>query len=628
MEYQFQVLDYLMVFILLFLPAAYGLYLSNVKHKQSTLLEYFLGGRNVSEILVIASYFSTFCAGGISGQAIEVYLFGSQSTAFILTLPVILILFHYLVVPVFYPLQNMSMLKYFEMRFGKVVTIIALIGSITVMVLTGSANIYVSAIIIQQVTAVSFWTAATIMTATCVVYSTLGGMRGVIVTDAIQAVFMIVAIAALLIIGVIKSGGIGAVWDINGQYDRLEFFNFNFDPTIRYTIWSAFLGFGFLTLCFNTINQSLLQRCIMASNMSSAQRISKFGISASLIYILAFSLLGLVIFSYYNGCNVLQTGKIQTINQVISYFTMEILYDYPTLPGIIFSGMLCSTMSTISSFLISIAALIVGQLKVSITQETNKCGTFLCKTLVVLWGLVMFSLLFIMEKFLNVAQVRMLYKSHKDVYFCFKLFCCMHIIFQAIFVFIAIPSGPAFAIYCIGILFPNSNSKCVAASYLVALSCGFYILLGSLLVTSKDLPKPFANCTFDALENITAHNFSRTADVARGDQFDIYFPLNKISFLYISLLTFLVTIFSFIFQSLIIGLQKPKSISGGKPFDLSLIPPCIQKFQSKLNRKWRKLLLCDVYDDRTPLSIEQQNMLTNINTTEDNQKFEIDDHAL
>ncbi|GAB6028080.1 Sodium-coupled monocarboxylate transporter 1 [Chamberlinius hualienensis] len=439
MEYQFQIVDYVIVFILLFMPAAYGLYLSNVKYKQLTLMEYFLGGKTVSEGLIILSYFSTFCAGGISGSAIEAYLFGSQNIAYILVLPVMLFIVYHLVVPVFYPLQNMSILKYFEIRFGKSVTIIALIGSITGM----------------------------------------GGMRGIVVTDAIQAIFMIASISILFVIGIIKSGGITTVLDINKHNHRLDLFQVNFDPTIRYTFWSIFVGYGFWVTCLMAINQSLMQRCIMAPTMKSAQRIAILGISSSFLYIISFEVLGIVIFSFYNGCNVLQMGKIETINQLVSYFTMDILYEYSTLPGIIFGGMLCGTMSTISSFLNSVTALIIGQMKMSETQETHK-GVVIC-------GLLMFSPIFLLERFQHFSQANV--------------------------TFMAILSGPAFAIYCIGILFPNSSSKCVATSYLVALLFGFYILVGSLLVKSKDLPKPFTNCTFNAVDNHTTHNFNGSADL-------------------------------------------------------------------------------------------------------------------
>ncbi|GAB6025162.1 hypothetical protein CHUAL_010585 [Chamberlinius hualienensis] len=344
MDYRFQTLDYIVVFVLIFSSAAYGLYAANVKHSQSTLIEYFLAGKNISIILIILSYFSSFAAGGMTGQALEVYIFGSQNVVSMLMLPVVLLIIHHLIIPVFYPLQNMSMLQHFKKRFGNEVAIIAMVASIGVMLLLGSANIFISAIVINQVSALSFWVAATLTTGLCILYSTLGGMRGIVITDALQAILMIVAIFLLLIIGTVKSGGLAAVWDINNQYDRLQLFNFNLDPTVRYTFWSAFFGFGFMDISFSAINQTTIQRCIMAPNLKSAQNVAKIGIIMGLTYLFLHQILGLVTFAYYAGCNIQQTGKIKSINQLNSYFAMEMLYEFPTLPGFYFSGLLSATL--------------------------------------------------------------------------------------------------------------------------------------------------------------------------------------------------------------------------------------------------------------------------------------------
>ncbi|GAB6025362.1 hypothetical protein CHUAL_010776 [Chamberlinius hualienensis] len=142
--------------------------------------------------------------------------------------------------------------------------------------------------------------------------------------------------------------------------------------------------------------------------------------------------------------------------------------------------------STISSFLNSVTALITGQMKILVTQETNKD--------VAVCGLLILSSIFLMERFQHFAGANITFTA-------------------------AILSGPAFAIYCIAMLFPNSNSKCVASPYLVALLFGFFILVGSLLVKSMDFPKPLPNCTFNSVDNHTTHNFNASADLSIGNHY-------------------------------------------------------------------------------------------------------------
>ncbi|GAB6023226.1 hypothetical protein CHUAL_008044 [Chamberlinius hualienensis] len=588
MDYQFQTQDYIVVFVLMFSSAAYGLYASNVKHKQTTLIEYFLAGKNISAWLVILSYFSSFSAGGVTGQTIEVYLCGSQLMIFMITAPIMVLIVNYLVIPVFYPLQNMSMLQHFKKRFGNEVAIVAMIASITIMVLTGSINIFISAIVINQVSALSFWVAATLTTGLCILYSTLGGMRGIVIADAIQGIIMIISIFLLLIIGVIKAGGLTRVWDINSQYDRLQLFNFNLDPTKRFTFWSTCFGFGFVLINYNTMNQTLLQRCIMAPNLKSAQNVAIIGIVMSLTYIFLHQVLGLITFAYYAGCDIQETGKIKSINQLSSYFAMEVLYDFPTLPGLYFSGLLSATLSTISSVLNSIAALIISEFKPTLNSSTS--GILMCKILVVLFGLIMFSLLFVMESFPNFNQAGV--------------------------TFLSIICGPTFAIFCIGILCPKSQSKYVAVSYGMGFLFGCYILVGSVLGNLTVLSKSFSNCSYNVTDNATALSTigsNKTIDFVVQNNLNIYFPFNKISYLYITLEVFLVTVISFILLSLVSAVKWRRSRESNlTQFDLNLIPPCVQKLHLRLSKSCRKWLLCDVYDNVTQMQLttEQQPIMS------------------
>ncbi|GAB6023227.1 Sodium-coupled monocarboxylate transporter 1 [Chamberlinius hualienensis] len=511
MDYRFQTLDYIVVFVLMFSTAAYGLYASNVKHKQSTLIEYFLAGKNVSVWLVILSYFSSFCAGGITGQTIEVYLCGSQILIFMITVPIMVVIVYNLVIPVFYPLQNMSMLQHFKKRFGNEVAIVAMIASISIMILTGSVNIFISAIVISQ------------------------------------------------------------------------------DPTERYTFWSACFGFGFVMISFNAMNQTLLQRCIMAPNLKSAQNVAMLGIVIGLTYIFLHQVLGLIAFAYYAGCNIQATGKIKSINQLSSYFAMEVLYDFPTLPGLYFSGLLSATLSTISSLLNSIVAIIISEFKPTYNSSTS--GILMCKILVVFFGLIMFSILFIMESFPNFNQAGL--------------------------TFMSVISGPTFAIYCIGILCPKSQSKLVAISYVMGFLFGCYILVGSVLVHLTDLPKPFSNCSFNVTDNatvITTIDSNKTTDFVPQNNLVVYFPFNKVSYMYITLEVFLVTVISFILLSLVSAvIWKDTKESELVQFDFNFIPPCVQKLHLRLSKNCRKWLLCDVYDNNVmqmQLTTEQQPIMS------------------
>uniref|UniRef100_K1PNP3 Sodium-coupled monocarboxylate transporter 1 n=1 Tax=Magallana gigas TaxID=29159 RepID=K1PNP3_MAGGI len=69
-----------------------------------------------------------------------------------------------------------------------------------------------------------------------------GGIKAVIWTDVIQYWIMLASVLAVLIQGSLKVGGGSEVIRINSKGNRLDIWNFSLDPTLRYTIWSSVIG--------------------------------------------------------------------------------------------------------------------------------------------------------------------------------------------------------------------------------------------------------------------------------------------------------------------------------------------------------------------------------------------------
>ncbi|GAB6020146.1 hypothetical protein CHUAL_002874 [Chamberlinius hualienensis] len=584
-ELRFQIEDYVILVGTLLLSAGCGLYFSLVKNKQtsSSVSEYFLAGRNMGLPLVLLSYFSSYAAGGMGNLAVETYAYGTQLLAFIFTIPFIILFVHYLLVPVFYKLNHISMIKYYEVRFGRTVYIISLIGMIFIMLTMGTANIYVAAVAIQQVSALSLWIAVGSMTIVCVVYSTLGGMRGIVIADAIQAIVMIVSIAFIVIIGTIGSGGLMEVWNINKQYNRIEFFNFNFDPTIRHSFWSTIIGYGLFTASQLSINQSLLQRCLMTPSLKDSQKMATIGSSMTFVYLLVTFAFGIIIFAFFNGCHVIQNGTVQNFNQLIPYFAMVILHNYPCFPGLYFSGILCATLSTVSSNLNSISAIIMTNF-----MENKSCSTkmtnILCKAFVIIFGGLMMLGILLVDNFHNVAQ--------------------------AAIAFMSVMTGPMFALLCIGIFCPQASRKAATISLLVGITYSFWIVLGNVILSPVSPTPPFAtNCTNIRI-NQTLIDTLKVNQTLTSNEIEKFFPLSKVSHMYNCAQGISITILCFIISSISYSIVNSDKKQRQMPHEtVDLIPEWLQHLQLKLSKRLRKILLCDVYDDS---SVEQQQQLTKI----------------
>lgn len=62
----------------------------------------------------------------------------------------------------------------------------------------------------------------------CTFYSTIGGMKAVLVTDVFQSILMFAAVYSIIIYAAIAKGGLGAIWSIAEDRGRIEFLKYSF----------------------------------------------------------------------------------------------------------------------------------------------------------------------------------------------------------------------------------------------------------------------------------------------------------------------------------------------------------------------------------------------------------------
>lgn len=93
-----------------------------------------------------------------------------------------------------------------------------------------------------------------------------GGLKAAILADVIQGVTMIIVSIIIIIQGCLKAGGIMNVYEISKERGRLEFFNWDMDPSIRVTTTSAIIGQLFMSITIFGCQQNFVQRyCSMKS---------------------------------------------------------------------------------------------------------------------------------------------------------------------------------------------------------------------------------------------------------------------------------------------------------------------------------------------------------------------------
>lgn len=158
----------------------------------------------------------------VLGVSNENYQFGTQfvviNISYILATPIAA----YLFLPVFFKLQATSAYEYLERRFGKSARTAASLAFSIQILLYMAIVLYAPALALEAVTGLDKNWAIIIVGITVLFYTHIGGIKAVLLTDVFQSILMFVAIFLVVISGIIHAGGIGEIFRVANEGQRLE----------------------------------------------------------------------------------------------------------------------------------------------------------------------------------------------------------------------------------------------------------------------------------------------------------------------------------------------------------------------------------------------------------------------
>lgn len=171
-------------------------------------------------IALMVSFMSAITLLGVSA---ENYVYGTQfvviNIAYLIGTPIVC----YGFLPVFYKLQATSAYEYLERRFGVETRLLAsIVLSIQLMLYSGIV-LYAPALALEATTGLSTTASILVIGIACAFYSSIGGMKAVLVTDVFQAFLMFASLIMVIVTAAHGAGGLGEIWRIAGEGGRLEF---------------------------------------------------------------------------------------------------------------------------------------------------------------------------------------------------------------------------------------------------------------------------------------------------------------------------------------------------------------------------------------------------------------------
>ncbi|XP_052757824.1 sodium-coupled monocarboxylate transporter 1-like [Galleria mellonella] len=353
----FGVGDYVAFGVLCVASCAGGMWYSAVGSRAKAVVDikdYLLGGRAMSTFPVAMSLIASYVSGvTILGTPAEIYNYGTQYWLVVVGVTLSCIVVATVYLPVFCTLRLSSSYEYLELRFNRHVRAVASVLFLLDEVLFLPMVVYVPALAFNQLTGLNVFAVGGAMVLICGVYTVLGGLRAVVWTDSVQTGIMFIGVVLVASAGTLAVGGVKSVISIANESGRLDLSNWSFSPYERQTGWGALVG-GFLYwTCFNSVNQTMVQRYIaLPSKRQAIIALGIFCVGA----ILAISLCvwcGLAAWATWvlGGCH---PGGVPLVNdRLLPAFVTYVakIQHLPGLAGVFLAGVFGAGLSSLSAVL-------------------------------------------------------------------------------------------------------------------------------------------------------------------------------------------------------------------------------------------------------------------------------------
>ncbi|KAF2899872.1 hypothetical protein ILUMI_06320 [Ignelater luminosus] len=554
----FSWVDYALFSLMFGLSGIIGIYYGCFGNKQATTKDYLHGGKTMKTFPVAMSLMASNLSGiSLLGIPSEMYMFGTQYSVCILAAALMVIVINYIYLPVFYTLQLNSTYEYLKIRFSNKIRMIASVLFVISTFLYIPIVIYVPALAFNQVTGVDLYIITPIVSFICIFYTTLGGLKAVVWTDTLQFSVTLLTLGFVLIMGAISVGGFATVWERAEAGERLQFFNLNPDPTLRASFWSVVIGHVASWMLFVGCNPTTVQRFMAVPTMKKARR-SLILLSAGIIVtkaICCFS--GLIMYAKYHDCDPFTTGRIKRADQILAYYVLDVASQIPGISGLFVAGVFSTALSTLSTFLNSLAGIIytdfIGPFMPADTSELKSSN--IMKATVVITGFMCVCLVFIVEKLGSVLELSIRLS--------------------------AVTSGPLLGLFTLGMIFPSANEKGATWGGIVSfLILGWIILKNQLHMLSGTIKHPplslnVSGCDSQLNATYVWTTTTTMAPPVSPTEDDEPFWLFKISFYYY---TFIGAVIAIVVGLLVSRITR----SDDDPdVDPNLLCPFVQKYLQK-----------------------------------------------
>ncbi|MEW5422522.1 sodium:solute symporter [Amorphus sp. 3PC139-8] len=295
-QFSFHWVDYAIVVIYFAAIIAHGVYVS--RRVKSGADGYFLAGRALPWYLIGFSLYASNMSGssfvGLMGGAYEngIAIFNYEWTA-----ALVLVFFAIFILPSYLRAKVSTVPEYLEHRYGvRSRRAFSAFTLIAIMFIDTAGALYAGGLVISNaIEPLSLWQASAALALVAGLYTILGGLSAVVVTDTVQAIVLMAGSALIFGFGLAEVGGWTALMESLSPEKRQLILPADND----FLPWTGLWGVILLGFYYWTLNQFVVQRTLGARDLREGRRGSVFAGFLKLPNLFLMVSPGLIAFALY-----------------------------------------------------------------------------------------------------------------------------------------------------------------------------------------------------------------------------------------------------------------------------------------------------------------------------------------
>jgi len=346
-------IDLVIIILYFLIIISVGIYISYRQRRIDSSEGFFLAGRSLSWVLVGTSLFaaniSTIHMVGLAAQGFKDGLVWGN---FEWMAAFLLIVLGLIFAPFYFKSKISTLPEFLEKRYSpEARSFLAFMAIVSALFMHIGVSLYAGAVVFENFFGVDMWTSILVISSVTIIYTALGGLKAVVITETIQTAILIIGatIMAYIAFEKLSDYGIYSMEDLESALKPHQLSMIQSHKGSPLPWHHVLLGYPVLGLYYWCADQTIVQKVLGAKTLNDAQSGPIFAgfIKILPVFIMVFP--GVIAY-------VLFKDQIQDPNDTLPVIITQLL---PVgLKGLISAALLAALMSTIAAALNSSGTLV------------------------------------------------------------------------------------------------------------------------------------------------------------------------------------------------------------------------------------------------------------------------------